>query len=327
MSRVPFYRAIWLWCFVGTAIAALSTAIPLLGELFILFGAPLFPIVLINGAFVAMALDAITSRVWLLLVLPVAWFGGYAVIAAVSHNQAASLRRIADTQNERAKVHWNKASQSVMIKKVGTSSENLASDITPAELVERYGLGAAFGSYRPDTGQDSKDGDSRVQRVSIDGTECPNQATSMSGSFQFSRIRRGGYPAKTPMQWARGVCLVFQSEAPPPDAPLTINLAPASELSGLVEGIEQDISIGRPNRPVSTLRAIQIAPLPWLPMPIIGCHYKGGYGDRWDRGCHAEFRFVSWRGQAERTPVAVSARALGLEAMTIEQRLPGVIWQ
>jgi hypothetical protein len=326
VSKLSFLRAVWVCCFAGTLAAVLATAIPGLGVLFVMLGAPLLPILLLNAAFVAMALDGLSARVWLLLVPPLLWFGGYTLAAAISHAQVASLRDAAATANASTPVSWNRATQPIQIDKIGTSGENFASDIAPEMLVKDYGLDEVYATYRP---EDAYQGGSTAttQRVALDRHPCPERGTTVSNSFQYHPIRRGGYPSKNPMQWAEGVCLVFQNDASRPAASLKVALAPAHNFSGLVDGIAQDITISGPDQPVRTFRALQVASLPWWPMPIIGCHYKGGFGDQFDNDCHAEFRFTSWRGQDENTPAAVVARALRLTAVKIEQRLDGVAWK
>ena len=319
------YRVIWVWCFAGTAAAFLSTAIPLLGILFVMLGAPFLPVLFVNIAFVAMAVDAWKSRFWLLFVPPLIWFGGYTVIAVASHWQVSAIRDAANRQNAAAIIRWNRTTQIVRIDKIGTSGENWASDITPVKLVERYGLDEAFETYRPEIGSGAVA--IHTQHVMLDRKACPGRGFAAPESVQFDQISRGGYPAKTPMQWAQGVCLIFQHDVSLPDTPVVVALAPVRRLSGLVDGIEQDISVSGPDQPALTLRAVQVAPLPWWPMPILGCHYNGGFGDQWDKGCHAELRFDSWRGQAANTPTAIAARALRLKPMTIERRLPGVDWK
>lgn len=326
MSRLSSFRAIWVCCFAGTVAVVIATAIPVLGLLFVMLGAPLLPILLLNVAFVVMALNGLSTRVWLLLVPPLLWFGCYTLAAAISHVQVASLRDAAATANAGIPVRWNRSTQSVRIDKIGTSSENLASDVTPQMLVTKYGLDEVYGTYRPEVA-DGGGANPTTQRVALDRHSCPEGGITVSASYQYHPINRGGYPSKAPMQWAKGVCLIFQNDASSPASPLVIALAPAQSFSGLVDGISQDITISGPDQPVRTFRAVQIAPLPWLPMPIIGCGYKGGFGDSFDNDCHAEFHFTSWRGQDEATPAAVVARTLGLTALTIEQRLQGVAWQ
>jgi hypothetical protein len=326
MARLSSFRMIWVSCFAGTVALVVATAIPVLGLLLVILGAPLLPTLLLNIAFVAMALDGLFTRVWVILVPPLLWFGGYTLVAAISHVQVASLRDAAATANANAPVRWNRSTQSVRIDKIGTSSENLASDITPQMLVTNYGLDEVYGTYRPEVAYRSSAGPT-PQRVALDHKSCPEGGITVPTSYQYHRISRGGYPNNAPMQWAEGVCLIFQNDASPPASPLVVALAPAHRFSGLVDGISQDITISGPDQEVRTFRAVQVAPLPWVPMPIIGCGYKGGFGDTFDNNCHAEFHFTSWRGQDEATPVAVVARAVGLTALAIEQRLEGVAWK
>ena len=320
MAQMSFLRTVWVGCLVGTVVAVLATAIPLLGILFAILGAPFLPILLLNAAFVAMVVDALVSRIWLLLLPPLLWFGGYEIVAAVSHAQVTMLRAAAASQNAHAKAHWNRAAQSVRIDKTDTSSEFWASDITPGALVETYGLDVAYDSHGNST--------SAPGRVVLDRHHCPGpMGAGIEHGVGYSLIWRGMYPSHGPMQRAKGVCMLFENGATLPEPPLVIALASARTFSGLIDGIEQDITVSGPDQPAYTLRAVQVAPLPWLPMPIIGCNYRGGLDVGMDTGCHAEFRFISWRGQDDATPMAVLARALGLKAMTIEQRLPGVEWE
>ena len=311
------FRAAWLLCLGATVAAFLATMIPLLGILFNLLGAQALPILTLNLAFALMAADGLASRLWLLLVPPLLWFGGYGAAAAISHIEVAHLRAAAGAANAQA-VRWDRARQPVLIAKTDTSSENMASDITPSDLVQTYGLDEAYaGSFA----------DAPASRVWLDRHDCPGPGAGIADGIDFGHFWRGMYPARGPMQAAQGVCLLTRTSAAAPASALVVALGPVRQMTGLIDGIEQDITISGPGQPATTLRAVQVAPLPWLPMPMLGCHYKGGFGDYWDHDCHAEFTFDSWRGQDAATPMALVARVLGLKAMTIEQRLPGVGWK
>jgi hypothetical protein len=309
-------RKIWVLCLIGTGLAFFATATPVLGILFVILGAPFWPIVLLNLAFVAMAFDAWISRSKILLIVPLLWFGGYGLIATISHVKVAALRSDAAQLNSHAPAAWDRKIHMVRIDKADTSSERLASDITPSMLVMTYGLNTVYqGSYAG----------ALTQRTSLKPQNCPERGISSSGNIQHQTISRN--PTRDTTAFAQGVCLEFESKVQSPAAPLVVTLIPARELSGLVDGIAQDITISGPSQPPYKLRASQVVPLPWLPMPIVGCHYKGGFGDSWDRGCHAEFGFTSWRGQKDNTPIAVLSRTLGLKPMTLDQRLPNVVWK
>ena len=87
------------------------------------------------------------SFIALVLLPPLLWFGGYEIVAAVSHAQVTMLRAAAASQNVDAKAHWNRAVKSVRIDKTDTSSEFWANGITPGALVETYGLDVAYDSH------------------------------------------------------------------------------------------------------------------------------------------------------------------------------------
>jgi hypothetical protein len=75
-----------LMFFVATGVVYVLQFVPGIGIILMFMGAMFWPIVWINAGFVSLAIEAWIgriSRLW--LVAPIAWFGGYYAVAALSH--------------------------------------------------------------------------------------------------------------------------------------------------------------------------------------------------------------------------------------------------
>jgi hypothetical protein len=303
----------WRGCFVFTVVIALAQTIGILAIFLTLLGAPYWPTVTLNAAFLAMGLDGLTSPHRRRLLLgPILWFGLYGAALALSHGLLARERSLM----HRMQAHVSPSGSLLLIP--GATDASLLSDLTPHQLLHSYDLNEVF-SRRP--------GDLAGGRTRLAREACPRTGGwgKTPEGEQGRSISRGGYPSRRPWEVAASLC-EYTGLAAPSGPVTTIAASNIVRHRGLVEGIVQDFTISRPGIAPVTVRSAQLSALSWWPVPVIGCHFKGGFGDRWDRGCHAYFDHPSWRGQADNTPLAVVARALGLRKATIEQRYPTMTW-
>lgn len=302
-------NSLWKLCFAITALSFGIQLVPILALISHFFLTPWWPTLFLNAAFVLMAADALWGcKERILLVGPIIWFGGYAVVAGISHVEFYRMNLAADTINEKLLSGWNKSAQSLLIVN-GSSDSAFASDLQPREFIRHYNIDKVYVS-----------GNSSVRLIK---QPCPKRrGITNSNGVNYSPIRRGDPISQE--QTAEGICMV-SGPAVPPSNVISVRAHEIEFHEGLVKGITQNFDIVVPGRPTFTVRSVTVSPLPWIPRPVAGCHFKGGYGDKWDSGCHAYFGHPSWR-QYESTPLKVVAHALGLKAATIEERMPDLTW-
>jgi hypothetical protein len=304
-------NSLWKLCLAITALSFVIQVVPLLGLVSHFFLTPWWPTLFLNAAFIFMAADALWGcKHRRLLLGPMIWFGGYAVVAGISYVQFHVMNRAANTMNEQSLPSWNKSSNSLLIIN-GPNDSNYASDLRKDEFVGNFNIDEVFSSEN--------------SSIRLIRQPCPKaMGIGRSNGVIYSPVRRGDPLSKEPMQTANGICMV-SGPAIPPSNVISVRAHEIEYHEGLVEGITQDFDILVPGRPPFTVRSVTVSPLPWIPRPVAGCHFKGGYGDQWDSGCHAYFGHPSWR-RYETTPLKVVAHALGLKAATIEERMPNLTW-
>jgi hypothetical protein len=303
--------SIWRWCFAITLIGFVVQMIPLVGLISLLLLTPYWPTLFLNAAFAVMAIDALIGcKNPKLLIGPIVWFGGYALAAGISHAEVYMMSRTAAKMNEHRVAPWDKATQALQINNSPMDS-NWGSDLRSEGLISSYNVDEVW----------SGRGWTRLSRESCPGT----MDADIVDGVTYGRIWRGRYPSKGPMQSANDICLLF-GEGTPPSKVVSVAAREINYRNGLVEGISQDFDIAAPDLPPFTIRSVTVAPLPWIPVPVAGCHFKGGFGDQWDSKCHAYFDHLSWRANKDATPLKVVARALGLREASIEERMPFLTW-
>ena len=307
MTRGDLLRSLWKGCLVITVIGFVVQTIPIIGLLSFLALTPYWPTLFLNAALLLMAADGLVgSRKRWLLIVPLIWFGGYEIAAVISRVEAGRLNRAAATINEHRPAAWDKATQTLQIIN-GSTDEIWGSDLRLRGLIQDYDLDEAW----------SRSNWARLSRAS-----CPKPR--IVDGIEYSIVSRGGYPTKEPFRIISGVCLLFGQGAPPSGS-VVVAAHTIVHFKGLLAGQSQDFDIKIPGQDSFTVRYVAVSALPWLPIPVAGCHFKGGLGDRWDNDCHAYFDHFSWQSKTS-TQLKVVARALGLKPASLEQRLPDLSW-
>lgn len=292
----------WIGCF---AVAGICIGLQLSPFGFIFIFLTFYPSVLfLNLGFVLLAIDGFRNRLprWI-LIIPAIWFGGYYAAAFLSNDMATNLDRQLDENNANP-IEWARSTPLLV-----TGGSGFASD-----LIQNYGLDEAF--MRDSAGNE---GTSRIRLV---WSDCKPLAPGAN----CQQITDGGYGTGRPYRWARGLSTDYDKQEPS-ETPIQITVGPEVFEKGLVEGSTQVVSIIAPgHNPISLMAAGPRWTLAWIPMLEIGCHLKGGFGDRWDNGCSIEF-VKRQKDSARRDPVAIVTKALGLRPLAIKDRFPTLKWR
>jgi hypothetical protein len=86
--------------FAFTGIVYLLQLFPLTGMFLMIVAAPFWSVLTVNAGFVVLGLEALSGRMPRLCVLvPLAWFGGYAAVAALNHVAFEQLKREVTARN------------------------------------------------------------------------------------------------------------------------------------------------------------------------------------------------------------------------------------
>lgn len=297
----------WLGCF-GVAGACIGLQLSPLG--FLLVFLTFYPSILfLNLGFVLLAVDAWRGRLpSLALIAPILWFGVYYAAALLSYGLSQRLENQLDAHNATTAIKWTRATPLLIL-----------SDTEQAVyLVDEYGLEEVF----------SRDASGRGEsgRLRLVMSDCPTDRSAFGPDVSFQWVSDGGYPTDRPHRFAKGICKISDKHEPD-RTPLVISVGPQTWRSGLLRGYSQTLSVAAPGQtPKALMAAGPSWTLAWLPMPMVGCHLRGGFGDQWDRGCSAEFMHVQRKGE-RRDAVAVVAKALGLRASKISNRFPSLKWR
>lgn len=259
-----------------------------------------------------------------LLILPVVFYSGYALYAAVSHREADRINRQATTSNSLVRVKWDRAKQSPMLMSGNATGEG---DILSGEqLVEHFDIGAVYAAPR------STQNDPTL--VEVQERPCPSDTLGQIDSGDrvlYRRPVRGGYPQPGPLKLATNLCVVIGSALTPP-RPLLVSIREEEWQSpklGLVSHSSLRIWIKAPDQPVATLHYGRFEPVTWFPMPLIGCVVGGAGGV----GCYQSllyeqsFEPVSFSNPSSDSPTALVARALRIARKPLWDRYPRSEWK
>lgn len=129
-----------LWFLIATAILYLLQRFPYTGIFLMIVAAPFWSVILVNLGAVGIGLEALTgrvSRLW--LILPLAYFGGYYLLAARERAAFVQLRAEVAKFNAGKAMPFDEDRQDLVIEKVKGDFHPSA-----AGLVQRYALRRAF---------------------------------------------------------------------------------------------------------------------------------------------------------------------------------------
>ncbi len=302
--------------FAATGVVFLLQVFPWTGFLLMLVAAFFWSVALVNAGFIGTGIEAILGRVsrWYLL-LPIAWFGGYAAFAALDQSTIAALGREIAANNASVKVPFDPQAQAL----VGIKGSPEAGDIADGWLVQNYALPVVY-SY------DVKSGD-RPWRSNRMVADAPCRTLASAPGMVQAGVFRNWFHDDTGDSYKdrameRRFCMVQQPEQP--------------RLPAVTVQVDQDKTtrVGMPLRLITTtvttpdrqrfvLRGGIASPLAWFPMPVMGCFLNSG-GPSWD--CDAGFYRTGFKplhdvGSRYRSDAVVLATALGLRRVAPADRV------
>lgn len=302
--------------FAATGVVFILQIFPWTGFLLMLVAASFWSVALINAGFIGTGIEAILGRVsrWYLL-LPIAWFGGYAAFAALDQSTIAALGREIAAYNAPVKVPFDPQAQAL----VGIKGSPEAYDIADGWLVQNYALPVVYS-------HDAKRGARawRSNRMVADAacrtlTEAPGMVAA--GIFRnWFHDETGDSYSDRAME--RRFCMVQQPEQPRRPA-VTVRVEQDSTTRAGMPLRLVTTTVTTPDRRRYVLRGGLASPLARFPMPVMGCFLNSG-APSWD--CDAGFYRTGFRplhdvGSRYRSDALVLATALGLRRVAPVDRV------
>lgn len=300
-----------LWWFVLTAAVYLLQLFPITGVFLMLVAAPLWSIATVNLGFICIVAEVLSRRVAIFwLVLPVAWFGGYAGAALLSHHNAVVLDGDVRAINARSPVPFDPAAQALVF-------DSKSPDLSHASghLVRYYRLPVAYA-----TNAYLKTARHLAARVLAE-PHC--QAIRADRSFGAAGIHSISFhetedTLRSP--FVKGMCLVSMPEDPA--SPAIFFEAKREQHEDLLTPYTLTrVTVYEGGRVIAKLEAGHARPLAWLPKPIMGCFLNSGAA-RWDcfRGFSRGSVGLGGQGGYGAATLDAIAEALGLQRIGANSR-------
>lgn len=284
-----------------------------------LVGASFWSVVTLNLAFLLIIMDCWTKRLqWWFVIVPLIWFGGYCIAAAISHQQSHAFAEMVFADNTTQKTEFLPGEEDLLIE---SSARYVVSD---ERLIGDYDLPVVFqpisgqcGPYASIRIQSSGCEDLRVKAKQIreTGSKCPPVPL---GVWENSAETKS-------VSMLKNLCRVSRSE--PPVLPLVRIQAEAEQPieGGLLSGKTRIVRIVRDDKESIVLKTGFVRPLPWFPTPVLGCSLNSSRPS-WE--CVAFFDrpdFITLGVQSDTTNYYATdtvAAALGLRKAPASERFP-----
>ncbi len=104
--------------FAASVVWFLLQAIPGFGFILMLIAAPMWSIILINGAIIGAGIEALIGRIHLVwLAVPVAWFTGYGVYMSAEHKELAAFKEEARVANAQVRIPFSPKTHALLVEK------------------------------------------------------------------------------------------------------------------------------------------------------------------------------------------------------------------
>jgi hypothetical protein len=309
----------WFGCFLLTGVVYLLQLFPGTGIFLMFVAAPYWSVILINLGFALMIRDVwVGALPRVMLGAPLAWFGGYAVAAAVSHWQVGQYNAELAKANAVKRIPFDPNTADLVIEPDRDDQTN-GSSLTPSSLIANFSVDRAY-----QVTDRKLDG---TREWSLERVPCPGQmGAGVDGDRQWQKLTDGGYPKRSRMLFAQQLCL-FQAEARP-ERPL-IRVRPQPQVGRYDDAtVSQDIAVSTPDGKVIILRSGWRRPLSWLPQPVLGCALDSG-APAWRcfSGFLRESLYSPEKDLIPQGPDDVVATALGLHKASIRDRYPAADWR
>ncbi|WP_206679056.1 hypothetical protein [Caulobacter sp. RHG1] len=291
--------------------------IPPIGIVLMMLAAPFWSILLVNGAFIGIAIEAAKipgMRRW--LILPVLWFGSYAAWVGVSEYMDMRALKRAEAGSSIGPALFDPRTQALVLRgdKVDRSDPDNRADwfVAHTSLPSVFQRDATFPDVRY----------SAVRLASMD--QCKGLSKAGEGAndagVQHVRIwaaRQSGGKTRQ-REFDKRVCVWSGPEIPTmPTAEVTFERSDDEQR-------DVTITISAANGLRKVLRASDKVPRSWIPLPILGCGLNSG-NNSWD----CKFGFMpaldwslSGRDKDLEASNRLAARALGLQLIAPADRRP-----
>ncbi|UZW57548.1 hypothetical protein NUH86_18370 [Sphingobium sp. JS3065] len=314
MNSKSIFKSGWFSCFLVTFILYALQKMDGPGLLLSFLSAELWSILFINLGFILMGWRAYSQAGprWM-KVVPAVWFGGYFVVALISHLFAYQFYRQIDAWNAEQKIQWDRNSDIVALAH-SWSDENRAVVFSAKGLIENYGIDQALDG----AAYQNSDSSSTYRRLSLVQEGCGMRGSQAQTNWSF--ITRGGL--HQPFQRAANLCLLSRTEYPSSRVISFVN-GGITKTDLILDREVEEITVSVSDTVTYHLKAAWTQPLTWFPQPILGCIRPGFSPASW---CGFKFGRENAR-EAGRTPEKVITSALGLSPVTLESRFPNLRWE
>jgi len=310
ISKLPVSLA---W-FALTALIYLLQWIPFTGIFLMLLAAPFWSVITVNAGFVFLGVEALVRpgyRLW--LVAPALYFGGYATYAHLSHQEFARMDADLRAFNAGKSVAFDPRANDLLLeeKSQGLSSGALS-------FVRNYNLDVVYVASRNfDTARHLS---YRLATKKV-CDEIRKDADASAAFVRTSGLHFNGRLSKT-------ICSVSGPEDPVRQI-VSVSTTRVKENGWLLPATVDTIKLRGADGRETELKTGYAAPLPALPMPVMGCALNSG-APSWD--CFLGFSRLRQQGLGATGSygtaiIPVVATALGLNEITDAERQEKAIAQ
>lgn len=301
--------------FLITAVAMLLQVIPFTGIFLMFLLAPVWSVVLINLGMLGTAFEAASGRVsrWWLIV-PLAWFGLYAVAVVRDNAALNSLRAQVATDNSHVRVPFNPGQQSLVLVEDNPTSSNIGAEW----IVENYALPVVY-TYTP-ASRFSPARYLATQLVRQNDCKKVREIPGALGADIFAFGFHDDQPGRFAGRLNRDFCTLRQPESPTLPQ-IRVLLTEHKEQVNRLPTVQTTTVIETPGK-AYRLRGGSAAPLRWFPMLAMGCALNSA-ASSWD----CDWGFLRARsepladtGERYRNASFALAKALGLHRVSPSER-------
>ena len=305
---MPFGLPKSLIWFAATGAVYLLQLFPYTG-IFLMFAlAQFWSVILVNVGFVSLALEALARpRHILWLIAPALYFVGYAGAAYLSHAEFDRIDAELHEHNAKAMAaapQFDHSRNDLVVVRNSYRTGGVA-----RALVSRFGLAVAY-----ETNPHYKTAEhvgywlgspSVCQQIRANPEARPAR---VNASF----VRGKGRPNSAPCQ--------ISGPADPIKPVILLELEENKDKYWLLPTTFHTLTLRYPMGETVTLRTGYAAPLPWLPLPVMGCFLNSG-GPSWD--CSVGFNRFRQKGLGAEGACGAGNASIVAQALGLQEASPG----